>query len=31
MGHFSCSVKHFHILHQMLERGIKEAIISVLG
>lgn len=27
MGHFSCSVKHFHILHQMLERGIKEAII----
>ena len=27
MGHFSCSVKHFHILHQMLERGIKEAIV----
>lgn len=27
MGHFSCSVKHFHILHQMVERGIKEAVV----
>ena len=27
LGHFSCTVKHFWILHQMLERGIKEAVI----